>query len=79
MPFGLVRPALAAMMVAEHPDLSAVSLICRDHVTAYRTRYVVDMLEREKGELNELERDVVESLTRGDGQPKRRESLGGQA
>ena len=79
MPFGLVLPALATMMVAEHPDLSAESLICRDHGTAYRTRYVEDMLEREQGELNELERDVVEVWRASRRSPKRRGSLGGQA
>jgi len=63
-PFGLVRPALAAMIAAEHPDLTPDSLICRAHLVDYRTRYIEDMLEREKGELNNLERDVVESLAR---------------
>ena len=64
VPFGLVRPALAALIAAEHPDLTADSVICRKHLVEYRTRYVEDMLEREKGELNDLERDVVESMAR---------------
>jgi len=64
VPFSLVRAALAAMIAAEHPDLTADSVICRKHLVDYRTRYVEDMLEHEKGELNDLERDVVESLAR---------------
>jgi uncharacterized membrane protein len=62
--FGMVRPTLAAMISAEHPDLNTDSPICREHLVAYRTRYVEDMLERERGELSELERQVVESLAR---------------
>jgi uncharacterized membrane protein len=64
VPFSLVRPTLAAMIAAEHPSLTADSVICRKHLVDYRTRYVEDMLEHEKGELNALERDVVESLAR---------------
>jgi uncharacterized membrane protein len=62
--FGMVRPALAAMITAKHPGLIADSPICHEHLVAYRTRYVEDMLERERGELSELEHQVVESLAR---------------
>ena len=39
-------------------------MICRKHLTEQRTRYVEQLLERERGELSELERQVVESLAR---------------
>jgi uncharacterized membrane protein len=63
-PFSLVRPSLATAILAEHPGLTADSVICREHLVDYRTRYVEDLLAREKGELSELEREVVESLAR---------------
>jgi len=62
--FGTVRPSLAAGLVAAHPNLSANDTICRKHLTEQRTRYVEQLLERERGELSALERQVVESLAR---------------
>ena len=64
MRFGAVRPAIADLMVAEHSNLSANDVICSHHVGDYRTRYVAGLLERERGELSELDRQVVESLAR---------------
>jgi len=64
MVFGMIRPAMAKAMLADHPELTADSVICRKHLVAYRTQYVEDMLERERGELSDLERQVVESLAR---------------
>ena len=62
--FGLVRPSLANGLVIAHPNLMADDVICRQHLTDQRTRYVEQLLERERGELSELERQVVESLAR---------------
>ncbi len=62
--FGAVRPAIAEMMTTEHPSLTADDSVCRQHVSDYRTRYVAELLERERGELSELDRQVVESLAR---------------
>jgi uncharacterized membrane protein len=64
VPFGTVRPAIAVMIAAEHPGLAADAPICREHLVDYRTRYVEDMLARERGEISALERQVVESLAR---------------
>jgi uncharacterized membrane protein len=62
--FGAVRPVVAALMTAEHPNLTADDVVCGHHVSDYRTRFVADLLERERGELTELDRQVVESLAR---------------
>src|SRR5258705_13667889 len=62
--FGMVRPAIAEAILAEHPDLTADAAICRKHLIAYRTRYIEDMLARERGEVSDLERQVVESVAR---------------
>jgi uncharacterized membrane protein len=64
MRFGAVRPEIAGLIVADHPDLKLGDLICGRHVDDYRTRYVADLLARERGELSELDRQVVESLAR---------------
>ena len=60
----MVRPSLAAGLAAAHPNLAANDTICRKHLTEQRTRYVEQLLERERGELSALERQVVESLAR---------------
>jgi uncharacterized membrane protein len=62
--FGTIRPAIAQAMLAEHPGLTADSTICRKHLMAYRSRYIEDMLARERGEFSELERQVLESVAR---------------
>ncbi len=60
--FGSVRPAITGLMSAEHPNLTADDVVCESHVSDYRNRYVADLLERERGELSDLDRQVVESL-----------------
>ncbi len=62
--FGMIRPAIAQAMLADHPGLTANSAVCRKHLISYRTRYIEDMLVRERGEVSDLERQVVESLAR---------------
>jgi uncharacterized membrane protein len=49
--FGMVRPSLATGLAAAHPNLTADDVICRRHLTEQRTRYVEQLLERERGEL----------------------------
>lgn len=62
--FGMVRPSLSNGLAAENPTLTADDVICRKHLTEQRTRYVEQLLERERGEISALERQVVESLAR---------------
>ena len=64
MRFDAVRPEIASLIAADHPDLKPGDLICDRHVSDYRTRYVANLLERERGELSELDRQVVESMAR---------------
>ena len=62
--FSSVRPALATRLAGAHPGLTQNDVICRRHVTEQRKRYVEELLERERGEISDLERQVVESLAR---------------
>ena len=64
MRFEAVRPEIANLMAADHPELKPADHICGRHIDDYRTRYVADLLERERGELGDLERQVVESMAR---------------
>jgi uncharacterized membrane protein len=64
MRFDAVRPEIAALITADHPELKPGDHVCASHVSDYRTRYVAELLARERGELSELDRQVVESLAR---------------
>src|SRR6188508_1552435 len=61
---GALRPSVAKLIAADHPRLSPTDRICRQHLADYRMRHVEDLLEREKGDISDLERQVVESLAR---------------
>jgi uncharacterized membrane protein len=62
--FGAVRSAIAQAMLADYPGLTPDSVLCRKHLIPYRTRYVESLLERERGELSDLEKQVLTSLER---------------
>jgi uncharacterized membrane protein len=58
----VVRPALIERIREEYPDLPADGFICRADLDRFRSDYVSEMLTRERGELTQLEEDVVQSL-----------------
>jgi uncharacterized membrane protein len=61
-----VRPAVAALIIKDHPDWTAEKNICRDDLNRYRARYVQEVLEAEKGDLTSIEAEVIESLREGE-------------
>ena len=58
----LVRNTIAAEIRRDHPEWSESSQICRNDLAHYRAQYVHTLLVAEKGELSELEQEVVRSL-----------------
>ena len=58
----LVRDNIANNIRADHPDWSNSSRICQGDLARYRGQYVHSLLISEKGELSELENEVVRSL-----------------
>lgn len=63
IPVGQVTPSVAAVLDAERPDWRATGWICRKDARAYRRKALEAMLRRERGELTELDRSVVESVS----------------
>ncbi len=61
-PGALVRDTIANEIRTDHPDWSDTSLICRDDLEHYRALFVQHTLEQEKGELSDLEIEVVRSM-----------------
>jgi uncharacterized membrane protein len=58
----LVRPAVAELILRDHPDWSPKGLVCLTDLNQYRWEYVRRVLETEKGAISSLEEDVLASL-----------------
>lgn len=58
----LVRPGIAALIQKEHPDWKTSNCICHNDLNHYRAQYVEQMLNTEKGELNRLDKQVLNSI-----------------
>jgi uncharacterized membrane protein len=58
----MVRSPVAEIIRREHPDWSEDGYICLQDLNHYRSHYVHEVLEKEKGELTELEEEVVRSM-----------------
>ncbi|NTV45829.1 MAG: DUF1003 domain-containing protein [Chlorobiales bacterium] len=58
----LVRDTIAKLIHLEHPEWSEDSYICQADLSLYRANYIHALLESEKGELTNLEHEVLESI-----------------
>jgi uncharacterized membrane protein len=61
-PGAFVRDSVAELIRKKHPDWSSDGFICLDDLNHFRTEYVRNMLEADKGELSTLEEQVMKSL-----------------
>jgi uncharacterized membrane protein len=60
--FDDLRPTLADYIRAQHPNIGTDDYISQTLVDDYRGRYISELLVDERGELSNLEDEVVESL-----------------
>jgi uncharacterized membrane protein len=58
----LLRAAVTAAIIRDHPDWAGVGPVCLDDLNHYRALSVQQMLLEEKGELTALDEEVVRSL-----------------
>jgi uncharacterized membrane protein len=58
----VVRPNLYERIKEAYPDLPAEGFICIDDLDRFRSAYVGELLRSERGELTNLEQEVVRSL-----------------
>lgn len=66
VPFGAIREPILDLVRSDHPDLPAEGFLCHRHVDHYRDLYVRRAIEADKGQLDELEKEVVRSLEEND-------------
>lgn len=64
--FPVVRPALHDTISAAAPGWGPDGMICIPDLRKMRAQYVEKLLEAERGELNALDQDVIESLAKGE-------------
>lgn len=65
VPAEMVRAGVRALIQKElDKPMTDREMVCRDDLNRLRARYVESLLERDRGELSRLERDVVKSLAR---------------
>lgn len=60
-PAAIIRPAVVDLIRKSHPEWSPEGYICLDDLNRFRGEYVEDVLREDKGELSDLEREVVRS------------------
>lgn len=66
VPFELVRPGIMDLVRAGNDGIPAEGFICQDDLARFRAAYVGKMLSAERGELSNLEQEVIDSLSRYD-------------
>jgi uncharacterized membrane protein len=64
IPAAVVRPAIAALIRTGCPHWSADGFLCHSDLNRFRSQYVENLLLAEKGELTDIERDVVAAMAR---------------
>ncbi len=62
LPSDLVRNSVLELIKRQHPEWSPSGYVCLADLNRYRALHVEEMLQSERGELSQLEQDVVHSL-----------------
>lgn len=62
LPAGLVREPLSQIIRATNPDWSTDGFICIADLNHFRAQYVQEVIKKDKGELSELEEQVINSI-----------------
>jgi uncharacterized membrane protein len=63
LPSIIVRPAVSNLIKIQHPGWNIKGFICKEDFNKYRKEYLLKLISDEKGELSNLELDVVNKLT----------------
>jgi uncharacterized membrane protein len=64
--YELLRPNLNAIIAAGVPSWGPGGVICTNDLREVRAQYIEQMLATERGELSDLDREVIESLSKGE-------------
>ena len=62
IPLHAINHHILEMIYAEHPDTQSAKWFSRHAINDYQTCYTQDLIEKDRGELSELEREVIASV-----------------
>jgi uncharacterized membrane protein len=62
----VVRPQLQERIRSEHPEWTPDSSLCMADLHHYRLAHLQSLLEEQRGELSEMDREVVDSIRRNE-------------
>lgn len=62
VPLSSVREPILELIRKDHPEIAPDARICHAHLNRYRDLYVRAAIEADKGQLDELEKDVLRSM-----------------
>ena len=62
LPAIIVRPSVSNLIKIEYPNWNVKGFICREDLQKYRKKYLLKLFSDEKGELSDLEVDVINKL-----------------
>ena len=62
MPAAMIRSSVLDLIRQEYPGVGGDGYICLEDLNRFRTKYIENMIEVDKGEISRLEADVVRSL-----------------
>lgn len=57
-----IRPVIQELIKKDFPQWDCGDVICRTCLTKYRADYIEDILQKERGELSQIEQQVIASL-----------------
>jgi uncharacterized membrane protein len=66
VPARTVREVVVDVVKKSNPDWSEDGFICVDDLNGFRYEYVRSLIEAEKGELSDLDKEVLESISRNE-------------
>lgn len=59
-----IKKAVFKLIQKDHPDFKRDSYICVDELNRYRKIYLSSLISKETGELNKLEREVLDAISK---------------
>ena len=63
VPSIIVRPSVVSIIKPDHPEWDTNGFICREDLQKYRKEYLLKLISDEKGEVSNLELDVINKLS----------------
>jgi len=61
-PGAIVRPSIVEIIRKKYPTWQSSDFICRDDLDRFRGEYIQEVLRQEKGEISNMEKDIIQSL-----------------